>query len=196
MTVSVELEQILNFALGTPEVGAVNFNILHGLLYEILKHLGIDKKKTEVSDNGSFRSAYAVLNRTGGEPVKDAQTNEKDALKQTLESMPYSGLLESKVSHLESRLKLLDDLPSNEEILKMAKDKRNGKTPVAELWQNINMNRRLGATEQGVEKVRMTCCVCDRHLMPLCIACVASQLVTFRSHSQSNKRRPVEFTNF
>lgn len=167
MTLIVELEQILNFALGTPEVGAVNFNILHGLIYEILKHLGISKKKTEINGNGPFRTAYAVLSGDSGKEAKeDAQplTDSTDAMKGTspdsqfTASRPFSGLLESKVSQIENRLKILDELPSTEQIIQRAKQQQNGKTPVADLWQNINTNRRLGATEQGLEKVRFNVC--------------------------------------
>ena len=183
MTLSVELDQVLNFALGTPEVGAVNFNILHGLLHVILKHLGIDKRVTEISDDGAFRSAYAILkNRGVGEQVKDSLNEEKtagDSAKETHsavennqfalpQSLP-SWHLESKVSKIEKRLELLDDLPSNAEILQRVKQKKDGKTPVADLWQNINMNRRLGATEQGIEKV---CGVTLKRARVLCVGLV------------------------
>ena len=60
-TVHVELDQLLNLALGTPEQGAVNFNILHGVLREILSHLGIEKKGKDIAEDGEFRAAFALL---------------------------------------------------------------------------------------------------------------------------------------
>ena len=67
---------------------------------------------------------------------------------------PFGGNLESKVASIEKKLEILDDLPSNGEILQRAKLKKDEKiTPVADMWQFININRRLGAAEIGIEKV-------------------------------------------
>eukprot|EP00794_Sanderia_malayensis_P003329 gene3329-3816_t len=44
MSLNYTLEELLNLSLGTPEIGAVNFNCLFAVLNEILKHLGISKK--------------------------------------------------------------------------------------------------------------------------------------------------------
>ena len=38
--VELTLEMMLNLACGTPEIGAVNFNYLHEVIAEILRHLG------------------------------------------------------------------------------------------------------------------------------------------------------------
>ena len=38
--VDITLENLLSLALGSPEIGAVNFNFLHEVIHEILKHLG------------------------------------------------------------------------------------------------------------------------------------------------------------
>jgi len=166
MTIRVELDQLLNLALGTPELGAVNFNILHGLLREILNHLGIEKKGKDISDDGDFRAAFALL-RNQQESSQDSGS--PDDLKSKVSSQtvnadktpfsaatflpPFHGNLESKVLSIEKKLEILEDLPSNGEILQRAKQKKDARTPVADMWQFININRRLGATEIGIEKV-------------------------------------------
>ncbi|EDO30155.1 predicted protein [Nematostella vectensis] len=166
MTVQVELEQLLGLALGTPEVGAVNFNILHGILREILKHLGIDKKVTEISEDGGLRGAIAIL-KSANEGRQDIEKTETDSgqtekvkseptanlAKPSVFSTPQYGNLESKLSKIEKRLELLDDIPSNTEILQRAKQKQDARTPVGDMWQFININRRLGATETAIEKL-------------------------------------------
>ena len=168
MTIRVELEQLLNLALGTPELGAVNFNILHGLLREILNHLGIEKKGIDISDDGDFRAAFALL-RNQQESSQDSGSDSPDDLKSKVSSQtviadktsfsaatfltPFHGNLESKVLNIEKKLEILEDLPSNGEILQRAKQKKDARTPVADMWQFININRRLGATEIGIEKV-------------------------------------------
>lgn len=168
-TVHVELDQLLNLALGTPEQGAVNFNILHGVLREILSHLGIEKKGKDIAEDGEFRAAFALLKN------KQETTQETGNINDGLQSSktfgeegmtnkiplstatifpPFGGNLESKVASIEKKLEILDDLPSNGEILQRAKLKKDEKiTPVADMWQFININRRLGATEIGIEKL-------------------------------------------
>lgn len=48
----IELEKLLNFALSSPEVGTVNFNILRMFLQEILRHLGIENKAIDIDTLG------------------------------------------------------------------------------------------------------------------------------------------------
>ena len=48
----IELERLLNFALSSPEVGTVNFNILRMFLQEILRHLGIENKAIDIDTLG------------------------------------------------------------------------------------------------------------------------------------------------
>ena len=43
------LEELLQLALRTPEIGAVNFNYLYQVIHEILKHLGILSKSTTLT---------------------------------------------------------------------------------------------------------------------------------------------------
>lgn len=167
MTIQVELDQLLNLALGSPEVGAVNFNILHGVLREILNHLGIEKKIKDIGDDGNFGTAFALLkakqNSSQGEENDVDQSaaekfpTDKKPISVTTFSTPFHSNLESKVASIEKKLDVLDDLPSNGELLQRAKQKKDGRTPVGDMWQFININRRLGAAESGIEKVCKTC---------------------------------------
>ena len=43
-----ELARLADLAVGTPEVGAVNFNALHALLHALLRRLGLSEEKVEV----------------------------------------------------------------------------------------------------------------------------------------------------
>ena len=62
MATSVELEQLLDIALTTPEVGTVNFNILRVFLQEILKHLNIENKAIEIESlRSELKSAYDFI---------------------------------------------------------------------------------------------------------------------------------------
>jgi len=62
MSVKVDLRQLLEIALATPEVGNVNFNVLRGFLHEVLKHLGIRKKVIYINeDSDDFKTAYDLI---------------------------------------------------------------------------------------------------------------------------------------
>ena len=58
MPTLIELEQLLDIALTTPEIGTVNFNILRVFLQEILKHLNIENKPVDIDNlDGKLKSA-------------------------------------------------------------------------------------------------------------------------------------------
>ncbi|CAB3998642.1 Hypothetical predicted protein [Paramuricea clavata] len=151
MSAGMELDKLLNLALGTPEIGAVNFNALHGVLSEIIKTLGVGSKLVEVRNNGDFSGSYG----TNSVPVagkgfdsKRQAFNAKTPLSQGLNGLN----LEAKVTNLENKLKALDDLPNNADIVKRIRE-RDTKTAVGDIWQFININRRLSATEDAIEKL-------------------------------------------
>ena len=62
MPTFVELEQLLDIALTSPDVGTVNFNILRVFLHEILKHLNIGNKIIDIDAIASeLKSAYDFI---------------------------------------------------------------------------------------------------------------------------------------
>lgn len=62
MPTFVELEQLLDIALTSPDVGTVNFNILRVFLHEILQHLNIGNKIIDIDAiAGELKSAYDFI---------------------------------------------------------------------------------------------------------------------------------------
>ena len=62
MPTFVELEQLLDIALTSPDVGTVNFNILRVFLHEILQHLNIENKIIDIDAIASdLKSAYDFI---------------------------------------------------------------------------------------------------------------------------------------
>jgi len=53
--VDITLENLLSLALGNPEIGAVNFNFLHEVITEVLKHLGISNKIARITQEIDYR---------------------------------------------------------------------------------------------------------------------------------------------
>lgn len=72
MPTLMSLGRMVDLSLGTPEVGSVNFNVLHSLLRAMVNHLGIVEVKAEVSDE-----AEEVLKKVHG-----GQTTTTDGLDQ------------------------------------------------------------------------------------------------------------------
>jgi len=69
------LGTLLDWALGTPEIGAVNFNILHRLLRAVLNRLDISEHKVRV-DGSDFQwplSTAADYASLAGSPPKQAK---------------------------------------------------------------------------------------------------------------------------
>ena len=147
MSAGIQLDKLLNIALGTPEVGAVNFNALHGVLSEIIKTLGVGSKLVEVRSFGDPDGSYQSYAGTTSFPAAGKTYNEKIPSIKGLD-------LETKVTNLEKKLKVLDEIPNNAEIVQRIRGK-DTKTSVGDIWQFININRRLSATEDAIEKVGM-----------------------------------------
>ena len=146
MSARIELEKLLDLALGTPEIGAVNFNALHGVLAEVIKTLGVGSKLVDYQNNAGSGPSYGKFNLQ--------ESLEKTSKGKTATSAGHrNGIdLETKVANLENKLKALDELPSNAEIVKRVREK-DTRMAVGDMWQSINMNRRLSATETAIEKV-------------------------------------------
>lgn len=53
----VTILDLLNLSLGTPEIGAVNFNLLHRFLLELVKHFSLARKQIDIADDISIQSA-------------------------------------------------------------------------------------------------------------------------------------------
>ena len=49
MAMKMELGRLLDLAIGKPEMGAVNFNVLHSFLQGLLGHLALTNLEVEVT---------------------------------------------------------------------------------------------------------------------------------------------------
>ena len=97
MTLQVELQQLLDIALTTPDLGTVNFNILRALLHEMLKHLNIQTKLIDLDEHESdLRGAYDFINSgcaviSGDDhpqPVESKEENVSNEPKEDLRNDP------------------------------------------------------------------------------------------------------------
>lgn len=54
---TVTILDLLNLALGTPEIGAVNLNLLHRFLLELVKHFSLTRKQIDITDDIAVQAA-------------------------------------------------------------------------------------------------------------------------------------------
>ncbi|XP_072501891.1 glutamine-rich protein 2 isoform X2 [Notamacropus eugenii] len=73
MPTKVTLGELVDLSIGTPEIGAVNFNALHTLLLAMLKHLNLQDVKIELPPQVTeqSRSIESVRSSTGGSLSKE-----------------------------------------------------------------------------------------------------------------------------
>merc|ERR1739838_595537 len=109
------LTQLLDLSLRTPEIGAVNFNILHRLLSHMLDHIGLSDKVTIIEKD-------IPLPRFGPD-VTD---------------------LEKKVFRLEDQIEVLNEFPTSKDVFQQAKE-NNAINPAANAWQQLQIRKRVEA---------------------------------------------------
>lgn len=188
---TVSLSNMVDLALGTPELGAVNFNVLHSLLHAMLQQLNIadvraelpaerqdvehDRtvaraagqhttkvdERRETSDMESDSGITGLTSASDGcaEPCADQLGNKQDSEKLLPTTRSPYHQLEERVGRVERQLTDLNSLPSTKELMEFAGDERNkGIRPVANMWQGMQLSRKVDANTQGVSKVRMLTC--------------------------------------
>ncbi|XP_029163056.1 glutamine-rich protein 2-like [Nylanderia fulva] len=208
VSLQISLPQMLDLALGTPEIGVVNFNILHNFLHVLLQQINLQTAKVEYRGQNADRikamvqslklgpalylQEYNVTDSTGkvsqqireddagveiftedSEPPTEEDLKVTKAIKQQVtpgkEGEPQTVIfvepvvngssptalafkeLEQSVKQLQQQYQTLEELSTSPEIVERLKG-RNG-DPIADVWQFININKRLDASEQGIEKL-------------------------------------------
>ncbi|WAQ96893.1 QRIC2-like protein [Mya arenaria] len=161
MPTSVSLAQMVDLSLGTPEIGVVNFNVMHSLLHAIIKKLNISDARTDINEHDRdflatskirARSTLSDADSGRGEESEDG-LSEKSA--PAFRPTPYHRL-EIKVEKLFQQMEELNKLPSNSELFDRAtkaKVETGSDRPVADMWQYMQLKKRVDANEEGVGKL-------------------------------------------
>ncbi|XP_074647627.1 uncharacterized protein LOC141903415 isoform X2 [Tubulanus polymorphus] len=171
MPSAVQLSEMVDLALGTPEVGSVNFNVLHTLLHAVISKLGISEAKAELTeeDEETLKTPRPdqsdLASRGGSAYTKDSGLEETDVEQESPaasrdqtrnEILPkkksHYHALESKVSKIEQQLDELNRLPSNTELFDRSKETPNTRA-VSDMWQTMQITKRVDANEAGVGKL-------------------------------------------
>lgn len=136
MSNSISLKDLLNMAIGYPELGSVNFNALYSLFHGLLEHLQLgDVQKNLTVEERAFIQPGSVQ------------------VVQVLDAASPSALfhqLQDRVSKMEGKLVQLDSLPSSATLLQESQLQNK---PVEEMWQLMQLKNRMDANDAGVNKV-------------------------------------------
>ncbi|CAH8637102.1 unnamed protein product [Dicrocoelium dendriticum] len=144
MAKEIKIIELLDVALGTPELGCLNLRILHDLLSAMIKHLQIENVIYDLKDTD-----YAA---SGGLELSAKLTN----------VFSDSRLFEDRLVTVEAQLAALNSLPSNEELLRRfynpsdvekSSFKSSESRQVSDLWQTVQMHKRVDATEEGISRL-------------------------------------------
>ena len=164
MPAQVALAQMVDLALGTPEVGAVNFNVLHTLLHAMISKLNIQDVKAEIDEHDREMlsthpvprcySAFSLDSGKGDDSMSMSEDSlsEKSAYTSTKNKKSPYHHLEKQVLDLSRQMEELNKLPSNLQLLQRAQGKETDR-PVTDMWQYMQMKKRVDANEEGVGKV-------------------------------------------
>ncbi|KAI8501278.1 Glutamine-rich protein 2 [Branchiostoma belcheri] len=153
---TMRLSELVDLSLGTPDMGVVNFNAMHTLFHAIIDHLKITDIETKIGEDiQRERDAQSTMisTRGSGSDVKDG----RDGALSRSASSPTEGeyaqrlrQLEDKISSQEIQLNKLNDLPSNTDLLERTRSE--GTKPVGEMWQLMQLQRKVEANEAGLTK--------------------------------------------
>lgn len=160
----VSLSQMVDLALGTPEVGSVNFNVLHSLLHAMLKRLNIVDVQSDITDfDRDFLSAAKArelsllsdVDSGRGEDTEDTISERSSVMPtpSTGRRTPYHNL-EVKVAKLQEQLDSVTSVPSNKDLFNKAKNQYEEK-PIGEMWFNMQLMSRVETNEKGIAKVNV-----------------------------------------
>jgi len=188
MPTTVSLAQMVDLSLGTPEIGSVNFNVMHTLLHAIIKKLNIGDSKTEISEHDRdflatskirARSTLSDADSGRGEESEDG-LSEKSA--PAFRPTPYHRL-ELKVEKLFQQMEELNQLPTNAELFDRAtksKTELGSDRPVADMWQYMQLKKRVDVNEEGVGKVNSFTAKNNGRQFLHIFVCLFSNLVALR----------------
>lgn len=162
MPTAVSLAQLVDLSLGTPEIGSVNFNVMHTLLHAIIKKLNIGDHRAEINEHDRdflatskirARSTLSDADSGRGEDSEDGISEKSGA--PPFRPSPYHRM-ELKVEKLAQQLEELNKLPSNSELFNRATQSKGeiaSERPVADMWQYMQLKKRVDANEEGVGKL-------------------------------------------
>ncbi|XP_063718469.1 uncharacterized protein C16orf96 homolog isoform X3 [Symsagittifera roscoffensis] len=147
------IADLIDLSLGSPEVGAVNFNILHSVLHQLVKEVGLGDKAATPPDLSLLKTPSKQTGKGGAQ--NETQTVAKDGSDSSSSSVPYHAMLK-RINELEGRLRVLDNPDQkqvNEDTMLLKEHGGKGVRPVSDMWTLLQTQRRSQSNEEMITKL-------------------------------------------
>ncbi|XP_060116640.1 uncharacterized protein C16orf96 homolog [Heteronotia binoei] len=147
MSQTVTFAELVNLAIGTPELGNVNFNALHFLLHSMLQYFKLQDVPKEISEDEldfikpSFKSVGSGAPSEPETPVR--------------KSSSIFHQLHERVLALEKQLLFLNDTPTTAELLARTQVGIPAQ-PTQDMWQLMQLKKKMEVNEEGMCKAMNT----------------------------------------
>ncbi|XP_054850838.1 uncharacterized protein C16orf96 homolog [Eublepharis macularius] len=147
MSQTLTFAELVNLAIGTPELGNVNFNALHFLLHSMLERLNLQDVKKEISeDEQDFLKPPSSI-------IGSRATSESDPPVRRSSSIFHQ--MHDRIVLIEKQLQFLNGSPSTEELLVRSQDGIFA-NPAQDMWQLIQLKKKMEMNEEGMSKAMNT----------------------------------------
>ncbi|KAL7979331.1 hypothetical protein Chor_015355 [Crotalus horridus] len=143
MSHNLSFVELINLAIGTPELGNVNFNALHLFLHSLVEHLHLQDVRKKVSaDELEFVKPPASS-------AASAATSATEALPAAQKSSSIFHQMHERITAIEKQLQFLNESPDTAELL--ARSQGLGQ-PALDMWQMMQLKKKMELNEEGMTK--------------------------------------------
>ncbi|XP_062999216.1 uncharacterized protein C16orf96 homolog [Elgaria multicarinata webbii] len=146
MSHTVSFAELVNLAIGTPELGNVNFNALHLFLRSLLEHLHLQDVQKDFSDDElDFIKPPSTL------PASVATSAASVPMAKKSSSIFHQ--MHERIAALERQLCFLNDSPDTDQLLARS---QGATQPAQDMWQMMQLKKKMELNEEGVVKAMKT----------------------------------------
>ncbi|XP_026539054.1 uncharacterized protein C16orf96 homolog [Notechis scutatus] len=147
MSHSLSFVELINLAIGTPELGNVNFNALHLFLHSLVEHLRLQEARKEVSVE------ELAFIKPPPSSAASAATSATETLPAVQNSSSIFHQMHERITAIERQLRFLNEPPDTAELL--ARSQGMGQ-PALDMWQMMQLKKKLELNEEGMTKAMNT----------------------------------------
>ncbi|KAG8145874.1 hypothetical protein E2320_012324 [Naja naja] len=147
MSHSLSFVELINLAIGTPELGNVNFNALHLFLHSLVEHLRLQDARKEVSVE------ELEFIKPPHSSTASAATSATETLPTVQKSSSIFHQMHERITAIERQLRFLNEPPDTAELL--ARSQGMGQ-PALDMWQMMQLKKKLELNEEGMTKAMNT----------------------------------------
>ncbi|XP_070811200.1 uncharacterized protein C16orf96 homolog [Pituophis catenifer annectens] len=147
MSRSLSFVELINLAIGTPELGNVNFNALHLFLHSLVEHLRLQDLRREVS---AEELEFIKPPPSSG---ASAATSATETLPAVQKSSSIFHQMQERITAIEKQLRFLNEPPDTVELL--ARSQGMGQ-PALDMWQMMQLKKKMELNEEGMTKAMNT----------------------------------------